>query len=65
LFSEDQLQRAVIDGITDAITKPAHANFAELQTTIRSALDPLWTEGADVAGVLGEVCTAAQPLLDS
>lgn len=65
LFSEEQLQRAVIDGITDAITKPAHANFAELQTTIRSALDPLWTEGADVAGVLGEVCTAAQPLLDS
>lgn len=65
LFSEEQLQRVVIDGIVDAITKPSHANFAELQSTVRSALDPLWTEGADVVGVLDEVCTAAQPLLDS
>lgn len=65
LFSQDQLQRAVIDGITGAITKPAHANFAELQSTIRSAMDPLWSEDADVAAAVGEVCAAAQPLLDS
>ena len=65
LFNPDQLQRAVIDGITDAVTKPAHANFAELQTTVRSALDPMWTEAADVPGVLEEVCTAAQPLLEA
>lgn len=64
-FSEDQLQRVVIDGIVDSITKPAHANFAELQTTVRSAMDPLWTEGADVPEVLGEVCTSIQPLLES
>jgi len=64
-FSEDQLQRAVIDGIKGAVTKPAHARYAELETTIRSAMDPLWTRDADVTGVLGEVCSAAQPLLDS
>jgi multiple sugar transport system substrate-binding protein len=64
-FSEEQLQRAVIDAITGSITKPAHANFAELQTTVRSALDPMWKDGADVAAVLDEVCTAAQPLLEA
>lgn len=65
MFSEDQLQRAVIDGITGALTKPAHARFAELQTTVRSALDPLWTAEADIPAVLEDVCTAAQPLLES
>ena len=65
MFTEDQLQRAVIDGIIDSITKPAHANFAELQTTVRSAMDPLWTKSADIPGVLEEVCTSIQPLLES
>lgn len=65
MFTEDQLQRAVIDGIIDSITKPAHANFAELQTTVRSAMDPLWTKSADIPGVLDEVCTSIQPLLES
>ena len=65
MFTEDQLQRTVIDGIVDSITKPSHANFAEVQTTVRSAMDPLWTEGADIPGVLDEVCTAIQPLLES
>lgn len=65
MFSEDQLQRVVIDGIKGAITKPAHANFAEVQATVRSAMDPMWAAGADIAEALGEVCAAAQPLLDS
>lgn len=65
LLDEDQLQRAVIDGTVDAITKPSHRRFAELQTTVRSALDPLWTADADVPAVLEDVCAAAQPLLDS
>ncbi|MGY5764201.1 ABC transporter substrate-binding protein [Brachybacterium sp. DNPG3] len=65
LLDDDQIQRAVVDGITGAITKPAHRNFAELQTTIRSALDPLWTADADIPGVLDEVCTVAQPLLEA
>jgi hypothetical protein len=32
---------------------------------VRSALDPMWKDGADVAAVLDEVCTAAQPLLEA
>ncbi|GAA4415572.1 sugar ABC transporter substrate-binding protein [Georgenia halophila] len=63
LLSEEQLQSVVVDGITDATTKPAHANFAKLQTTIRGELDALWQADADVESVLADVCTAAEPLL--
>lgn len=63
LLSEEQLEAVVIGGITDATTKPAHANFAELQTTVRGELDALWNEGADVEAVLSDVCAAAEPLL--
>lgn len=63
LLSEEQLESVVVGGIIDATTKPAHANFAQLQSTIRGELDSLWTEGADVEAVLQDVCTAAEPLL--
>ncbi|MPV35457.1 ABC transporter substrate-binding protein [Georgenia subflava] len=63
LLSEEQLQSVVVEGIQDATTKPAHANFAQLETTIRGELDALWTEGADVEAVLNDVCAAAEPLL--
>ncbi|SEE97650.1 ABC transporter substrate-binding protein [Ruania alba] len=63
LLSEDQLESVVVGGITDAITKPAHPNFAQLQTTIRGELDALWTADADVEAVLANVCSAADPLL--
>lgn len=63
LLSEEQLESVVVEGITDASTKPAHPNFAQLQTTVRGELDALWTEGADVEAVLNDVCAAAEPLL--
>ena len=63
LLSQEQLQSVVVEGITDATTKPSHANFAQLQSTIRGELDALWNEGADVEAVLQDVCSAAQPLL--
>ncbi len=63
LLSEAQLESVVIGGITDATTKPSHANFAQLQTTVRGELDALWNEGADIEAVLAEVCAAAEPLL--
>ncbi|MEL7978157.1 sugar ABC transporter substrate-binding protein [Isoptericola sp. F-RaC21] len=64
LLSADQLQDVVVDGITDAVTKPSHKNFAKLQETVRSQLDAMWTADADVAGVLGDTCDAITPLLE-
>jgi multiple sugar transport system substrate-binding protein len=64
-FSADQLERVVVGGITDAVTKPAHKNFAEVQAAARSAMDPLWTADADVPASLEAVCAAVQPLLDA
>ncbi|WP_166844711.1 sugar ABC transporter substrate-binding protein [Isoptericola sp. BMS4] len=62
-LSEDQLQAVVVDGITGAVTKPAHPSFAKLQETVRASLDPLWTADADVEAVLGDVCGSIEPIL--
>lgn len=63
LLSNEQLESVVVGGIIDATAKPAHANFAQVQSTVRGELDALWTEGADVEAVLQDVCAAAEPLL--
>ncbi|GAA1981102.1 sugar ABC transporter substrate-binding protein [Isoptericola halotolerans] len=63
LLSDEQLQAVVVDGIQDAVTKPAHPSFAKLQDTVRAGLDPLWTAGADVEAVLADVCTSIDPIL--
>lgn len=62
-LDEDQLQEVVIDGVQDAVTKPAHGNFAKLQQTVRAELDALWHEDADVEAVLEDTCAAVRPLL--
>lgn len=64
-LSEEQLQEVVVDGITDAVTKPAHANFAQVQQSVRAELDALWTAEADVDAVAAQVCDAVTPLLGS
>lgn len=64
MLSQEQLEAVVVGGIDGAITKPAHVNFAQLQSTIRGELDSLWTAQADVDAVLADVCEAAQPLLE-
>ncbi|WP_235939986.1 ABC transporter substrate-binding protein [Occultella kanbiaonis] len=63
LFSEAQLD-IVVDSISGATTKPSHANFAQVDTTARGALDAMWSADADVAAVAGDVCEAIQPLLE-
>lgn len=63
-LTDPQLE-AVVDGIVGARAKAAHKNYAQLDTAIRAELDSLWTEGADVEGVLNQVCTAIEPLLNS
>jgi multiple sugar transport system substrate-binding protein len=62
-LSEEQLQTVVVEGIPDSVTKPSHANFAQLQQAVRAELDALWTADADVEGVAKSVCEAMTPLL--
>ncbi len=63
LLSPEQLETAVVEGIVGAQAKPAHRNFAQLDTAVRGELDALWNESADVEAVLGDVCSAIEPLL--
>jgi multiple sugar transport system substrate-binding protein len=63
LLTPEQLQTVVIDRIDAGVVKPGHTGQAQLDQAVRAALDPLWTPGADVAGVLAELCTAIEPLL--
>ena len=63
LLSAEQLENVVIAGINNGVVLPGHTNFAQIQQTIRSSLDALWVPEADVAAVLGNVCTAVSPLL--
>ncbi|OKI64008.1 ABC transporter substrate-binding protein [Micromonospora sp. CB01531] len=59
----EQLQKVVIDGITNGVVKPNHAGQAELSQQVRAGLDPLWKPDADVKAVLDGVCAKIQPLL--
>lgn len=63
-LSQEQLQDVVVDGIQDAVTKPAHPNFAKLQDTVRAELDALWTADADVEQVLSKTCDTIAPVLE-
>lgn len=63
LLSEEQLESVVIEGIANGEPIPSHVNFAQLRDTIGSELDALWQPDADVATVLDQVCSAAEPLL--
>ncbi|GAB2965554.1 sugar ABC transporter substrate-binding protein [Micromonospora polyrhachis] len=62
-LTPEQLQKVVIDGITNGVVKPNHAGQAELSQQVRASLDPLWKADADVKAVLDGVCTKIQPLL--
>lgn len=63
LFTPEQLQSVVIDGITSGSVLPSHRDNAKLSTLVKNALDPLWKPDADVQSVLTGVCKAVQPVL--
>jgi multiple sugar transport system substrate-binding protein len=63
LLKPTQLQSVVIDGIERGDIKTSHTGYAELQQTVRAALDPLWKPDADVKTVLSGVCSKINPLL--
>ncbi|MDR6867476.1 multiple sugar transport system substrate-binding protein [Microbacterium resistens] len=62
-LTADQLQRVVVDQLPNAVTLPNHTSPAEIAQKAKTALDAMWTPGADVSAVLGSVCTAIDPLL--
>ncbi|MFI6673579.1 ABC transporter substrate-binding protein [Kribbella sp. NPDC050470] len=63
LLKPAQLESVVVKGIERGTIKPSHTGYAELQQTVRAALDPLWKPGADVKTVLSDVCSKINPLL--
>ncbi|MFD2026103.1 ABC transporter substrate-binding protein [Promicromonospora aerolata] len=63
-LSAEQLQAVVVEGVEDAVTKPAHKNFAKISQTVRAELDALWTADADVETVLTDTCSAIRPLME-
>ena len=63
LLKPAQLQSVVINGIESGVIKSSHTGYAEVQQTVRAALDPLWQPNADVQKVLTEVCAKINPLL--
>lgn len=62
-LSPDQLQKVVVDQLPRAVTLPNHSNPAEIAQKAKTAMDALWTPEANVPAVLGNVCTAIDPLL--
>lgn len=63
LLSAEQIENVVIDGISYGMVLPGHTNFAQIQQTVRSSLDALWVDDADVPAVLQSVCDSVGPLL--
>jgi multiple sugar transport system substrate-binding protein len=64
-LSKEQINDVVIASFKNAVTKPSHANSAEIAAQVKTALDPMWEPDANVSSVLKGVCTAITPLLGS
>lgn len=63
LLTPEQIANVVVKGISTGSVKPGHAGFAEIQQTVRAALDAMWVADADVPAVLQSVCDRVSPLL--
>ncbi|TDL46010.1 ABC transporter substrate-binding protein [Microbacterium oleivorans] len=64
ILTEAQLADVVIPAIADGAVRPSHTGAAEIQQEVRSGLDGLWVEDADIAGTLNGVCDAIGTLLE-
>jgi multiple sugar transport system substrate-binding protein len=61
LFTPEQLDSVVVDGIKQGEVLPSHTDSNEIGNSVQAALDPLWEPDADVASVLSGVCEAIEP----
>lgn len=64
VLTETQLADVVVPAISAGTVRPSHTGSAEIQQEVRSGLDGLWVENADIAGTLSSVCDAITPLLE-
>ena len=60
LFTPEQLDAVVVQGITNGTVLPSHTDSNRIGTKVQSSLDALWRPDADVASVLGSVCAAIE-----
>ena len=63
MFTKEQLDAVVVDGIKTGTVLPSHTDSAEITNQVQAALDPMWKADADVSAVLDDVCTAIEPSL--
>jgi multiple sugar transport system substrate-binding protein len=63
LFSQDQLQNVVVNGIKTGAVLPSHTGSARIASLVQSALDPMWKPDANVPAALAGVCQAIDPAL--
>lgn len=63
VLSASQISNVVIPSLSNAVTRPGHVNQAQIQQKVTTALTPMWKSGADVPGILKNVCSTVKPLL--
>lgn len=65
VLNEQQLEKVVIEGISNGRTTPTHANIGEIRPELRTALEPMWEPDADISVVLQDACDTIEPLLET
>jgi len=63
LLTPEQIENVVVPGIATGEVRPSHTGAAEIGQQVRSSLDAIWTEDADIEAVLQSTCAAIEPLL--
>lgn len=63
LLTPEQIEAVVIRGVATGQAGQSHTGFAQIEQTVRAALDAMWTPDADVAATLQTVCDRINPLL--
>lgn len=65
ILTPEQMDQAVLPALTaeDWIPGFGHPNFDEVHSQSMPIFDEVWLPGADVQGVLDDVCESIQPLL--
>lgn len=63
ILTPEQLEDVVVPAIGTGVVRPQHTDSAEIGQQVRSALDAIWVENANIPDVLESVCVAIDPLL--
>jgi multiple sugar transport system substrate-binding protein len=63
VLSKTQLNDVVIPSLKNAVTRPGHVNQTQIASEVKTALTPMWKQGADVSPILGNVCSSVKSSL--